>query len=79
VKIPSNVNRQLFHSKENNYHSNRIIDSRQEFTLLEKKIIYCIINQLEVSTDPQEDLFGDMYFKIPVSIFGEDYSFSTLR
>lgn len=70
---------QPFQAKDKNLHSNRIIDSRQEFTLLEKKIIYCVINQLEVSTSPQEDLFGDKRFKIPVSTFGTDYSFTTLK
>lgn len=68
-----------FGLKANNRHSNWLIDSRQEFSLIEKKIIYCVINQLQVSLQPQEDLFGDKYFKIPVSEFGEDYSFWKLR
>ncbi len=68
-----------FYPKDKNLHSNRIIDSKQEFTLLEKKIIYCVINQLEVTPNPQEDLFGDKRFKIPVSTFGDDYNFSALR
>jgi len=69
----------LFQPKENNYHSNKIIDSRHDFSLLEKKFIYCIINQLECSTNPQQNLFGDLQFKIPLSTFGEDYSHSTVK
>lgn len=69
----------LFRSKDKNYHSNSIINSRQEFSLLEKKIIYCVINQLEVTTDPQQDLFKNLYFKIPVNTFGVDYSFWKIR
>jgi plasmid replication initiation protein len=77
---PTTAEIQPFYQKERNLHSNRIIDSRQEFTLLEKKIIYCIINQLDAGLDmTQKDLFGDIYFKIPVSTFGIDYSFKALK
>lgn len=69
----------IFKAKEKNYHSNWLVDSRHEFSLLEKKMIYCIINQLDVTMNIQQDLFGDMYFKIPVTVFGDDYNFATLR
>jgi plasmid replication initiation protein len=69
----------LFKPKEKNYHSNGIIDSRQEFSMLEKKMIYCIINQIDTNLMLQKDLFKNIYFKIPVSTFGEDYSFKTLK
>jgi plasmid replication initiation protein len=69
----------VFKPKEKNYHSNWLVDSRHEFSLLEKKMIYCIINQLDVTINVQQDLFGDMYFKIPVNVFGADYNFTALR
>ncbi len=67
-------------AKDKNYHSNSIIDSRQEYSMLEKKMIYFAINQLDISLqNVQRDLFNDICFKIPVSAFGEDYSFKTLK
>lgn len=69
----------IFKAKEKNYHTNWLVDSRHEFSLLEKKMIYCIINQLDVTMNIQQDLFGDMYFKVPVTVFGDDYNFATLR
>jgi plasmid replication initiation protein len=78
-KKPEGVELDIFHSKEKNYHSNRLINSRHEYSLLEKKMIYCIINQLDVSINVQHDLFSNMYFKIPVSTFGADYSFHALK
>lgn len=69
----------LFQPKENNYHSNKIIDSRHEFSLLEKKLIYCIINNLDTSNTQQKDLFNDIRFRFPVSIFGEDYNYSAMK
>lgn len=69
----------LFNAKDRNNHANSIIESRQEFSMLEKKMIYCIINQIDGKLAIQEDLFQNMYFKIPVSTFGVDYSFRTLK
>lgn len=67
-------------AKDKNYHSNSIVDSRQEYSLLEKKMMYFAINQLDISPENvQRDLFNDICFKIPVSAFGEDYSFKTLK
>ncbi len=66
--------------KDKNYHSNSIIDSRQEYSVLEKKMIYFAINQLDIRPENiQRDLFNDICFKIPVSAFGADYSFKTLK
>lgn len=66
--------------KDKNYHSNSIIDSKQEYSMLEKRMIYFVINQLDISPqNVQKDLFNDICFKIPVSAFGEDYSFKTLK
>lgn len=67
-------------TREKNYHSNSIINSRQEYSVLERKMILLAINQLDISTkNVQRDLFNDICFKIPVSAFGEDYSFKTLK
>jgi len=68
----------LQETKPYNKHSNALINGRQEYSLLEKKMFYFIINQLNPSMDVQEDLFGDLYFKIPVRFFGNDYSHRTL-
>lgn len=76
---PEGVELGHFHSKEKNYHSNWLVNSRHEFSLLEKKMVYCIINQLDVTLNPQRDLFDNLYFKIPVATFGTDYSFHALR
>lgn len=66
--------------KDKNYHSNSIIDSRQEYSVLEKKMMYLAINQLDISPqNVQRDLFNDICFKLPVSAFGEDYSFKSLK
>ena len=78
-KKPEGLEMDIFQSKEKNYHSNRIINSRHEYSLVEKKMIYCIINQLDANMKVQEDLFNNMYFKIPVSAFGKDYSFHALK
>lgn len=67
-------------AKDKNYHSNSIINSRQEYSVLERKMIYLAINQLDISPkNVQRDLFNDICFKIPVSAFGEDYSFKSLK
>lgn len=69
-----------FIPKVTNRQSNLLVESRQEFSLLEKKMILCMVNQ--VSPDMiniQKDLFGDMYFKVPVSIFGENYGFHAIK
>lgn len=70
----------VFNSKEKNYHANGIIDSNQSFSLLEKKLIYCVINQLDISpSNVQRDLFNDICFKIPVSNLGENYGYSNIK
>jgi plasmid replication initiation protein len=69
----------VFHPNKTNRHSNWLVDSRHEFSALETKMVACIINQLAPQITPQKDLFGDLYFKIPVSTFGKDYSFRTLK
>lgn len=70
---------EVFRPKENSRHSNILINSRHEYSALEKKMIYCMINQLAANMAFREDLFGDIYFKIPVSTFGEDYSYTHLK
>jgi len=65
--------------KEKNYHSNSIINSRHEFSLLEKKMVYCMINLLDVSSKVQHDLFRNMYFKIPVKQFGDSFNYGQFK
>ncbi len=67
------------HPKEKNYHSNSIINSRHEFSLLEKKMVYCMINLLDVSSKVQHDLFRNMYFKIPIKQFGDSFNYGQFK
>jgi plasmid replication initiation protein len=79
LDTPEGIELNIFRSKNKNYHSNWLINSRHEFSLLEKKMLYCIINQLDVTTDVRQDLFSNLYFKIPISIFGQDYTYNNLK
>lgn len=74
------IDQGVFNPKQNSQHSNLIINSRHEFSVIEKKMIYCIINQLDGSMNIQQtDLFSNLYFNIPVSTFGTNYNYQTLR
>lgn len=69
----------IFTKRDKNFHSNTLINSRHEYSLIEKKIIYCIINQIDANMDVQKDLFENMYFSFPVSILGDDFQYKNLK
>jgi plasmid replication initiation protein len=77
-KVPKEQTLEVFRPRVTSKHSNALINSRHDFTLLERKMLYCVINQLNPTLDNQSDLFGDLYFQIPVSTFGTDYHYRTL-
>lgn len=56
-------------TKKYNYQPNQITNSRQEFGLLEKRIVYCIINTLDPSMC-DHDLFSNTLVTIPIAALG---------
>jgi len=69
----------IYSSKKKNKHSNALIDTRHEYSLLETKMLYCLINQVDPSMDVQKDLFGDTLYSFPISLFGKNYSYAALN
>ena len=56
--------------KKTNTQPNKITLSRQEFNLLEKRIVYCVINQLDPGAN-DKDLFQNTLVTVPISALGE--------
>ncbi|MFO7830164.1 MAG: replication initiation protein [Bacteroidales bacterium] len=57
--------------KKYNQQPNKITLSRQKFNVIEKRIVYLIINQLDTGINVDEDLFQNKEFNIPVKELGE--------
>jgi plasmid replication initiation protein len=57
-----------YKKRSNNYQSNLITKSKQQFTLQEQRVVAFIINQLDHTKDYQKEYNGkDIIFNIPVS------------
>lgn len=61
MKEPTKYNRQ----------PNKITLSRQQFSVIEKRIVYLIINRLDAGFNVDQDLFQNREFNIPVKELGE--------
>jgi plasmid replication initiation protein len=57
--------------KKYNQQPNKITLSRQQFSVIEKRIVYLIINRLDTGFDVNKDLFQNKEFSIPVKEIGE--------
>lgn len=57
--------------KKYNQQPNQITLSRQKFSVVEKRMVYLIINRLDMGFDVDQDLFQNKEFSIPVKELGE--------
>lgn len=57
--------------KKYNQQPNEITLSRQRFSVIEKRIVYLIINRLDTGFNIDQDLFQNKEFNIPVKELGE--------
>ncbi len=58
-------------AKKYNRQPNKITLSRQQFSVIEKRIVYLIINRLDTGIDVNQNLFQNKEFTIPVKELGE--------
>lgn len=61
----------MFNIKEINQQPNTLTLAEYNFSLIEQRIMYLIINQIEKGIDMSEDLFRNKTFTIPIKHLGE--------